>query len=55
MIAANADIAALVLGATANGSPGPLVTHFAADAGALSVPLMIVPGSLAGEAIDRLS
>lgn len=56
MIAANPDIAALVLGAVASGAPGPLVAHFAGtDAGALSVPLMIIPGSLDQEAIDRLS
>jgi hypothetical protein len=56
LIAANADIAALVLGAAATGAPGPLVVHFAgADAGALSVPIMIIPGSLTPEAIDRLS
>ncbi len=56
MIAANPQIAALVLGAAASGAPGPLVTHFAgADAGALPVPLMIIPGSLDREAIDRLS
>src|SRR5882757_6701226 len=29
MIAANPDIAALVLGAAASGAPGPLVSHFA--------------------------
>ncbi len=40
----------------ATGAPGPLVAHFAgADAGALPVPLMIVPGSLTPEQIDRLS
>ncbi|WP_242096121.1 MULTISPECIES: universal stress protein [unclassified Sphingomonas] len=56
MIAANPQIAALVLGAAASGAPGALVSHFAgADAGALSVPLMIVPGSLSPEQIDRLS
>ena len=55
MIAANADIAALVLGAAASGPPGPMVTHFGADPGSLSVPLMIVPGSLDKDAIDRLS
>ena len=56
MIAANPAIAALVLGAAASGAPGPLVSHFAgADAGALPVPLMIVPGSLDRDAIDRLS
>ena len=56
LIAANKDIAALVLGASASGAPGPLVTHFAGmDAGTLPVPVMIIPGSLTPEQIDRLS
>ena len=56
IIAGDADVAALVLGAAASGPPGELVSHFAGhDAGALPVPLMIVPGSLDREAIDRLS
>lgn len=55
MIAANPQIAALVLGAAASGAPGALVSHFADEAGTLSVPLMIVPGGLDREAIDRLS
>jgi hypothetical protein len=56
LIAANPQIAALVLGAAASGPPGTLVAHFAGqDAGALSVPLMIIPGSLDPDAIDRLS
>jgi nucleotide-binding universal stress UspA family protein len=56
LIAANRDIAALVLGAAASGAPGELVSHFAgADAGALPVPVTIVPGSLSREDIDRLS
>ena len=49
-------VAALVLGAEAGGNPGKLVSHFAgADAGQLPCPLMIIPGSLSDEAIDRLS
>lgn len=49
-------LAALVLGAAANGSPGPLVTHFAAtEAGSLPCPVMVVPGSLSKAEIDRLS
>ena len=48
------DIAALVLGA-AEGSPGPLVSHFTSIAGTLPCPLMIVPGTLGDETIDRLS
>lgn len=55
MIAANPQIAALVLGAAASGAPGALVAHFSGDAGALPVPLMIVPGGLDAAAIDRLS
>ncbi|MBO9714612.1 universal stress protein [Sphingomonas sp.] len=56
MIADNPEIAALVLGAAATGAPGPLVTHFAGhDAGTLSVPIMIIPGALDPDAIDRLS
>ena len=55
MIAANPQIAALVLGAAAGGAPGALVSHFAAEAGTLPVPLMIVPGGLEMDAIDRVS
>ena len=55
IIAAEPAIAALVLGAAASGGPGPLIRHFAEDPGTLGVPLMIVPGSLDREAIDRLS
>jgi len=50
------NIVALVLGAAAEGSPGPLISHFAgAAAGALPCPLTIVPGNLGDEALDRLS
>jgi nucleotide-binding universal stress UspA family protein len=45
-------IAALVLGAAGEGSPGPLVTHFAGVAGSLACPLIIVPGGLGDEALD---
>ncbi|MGN7998397.1 universal stress protein [Sphingomonas sp. 22176] len=56
MLTANGDIAALVLGAAPSGAPGKLVTHFTgADAGKLTVPVMIIPGSLDMDAIDRLS
>jgi nucleotide-binding universal stress UspA family protein len=50
------EIGALVLGAAATGAAGPLVTHFAgADAGRMPCPVMVVPGSLDSEALDRLS
>ena len=56
VITEDEDIAALVLGAAASGPPGKLVAHFSGnDAGTLPVPVMIVPGSLSFEEVDRLS
>ena len=49
------EVAALVLGAAAEGGPGPLVTHFSASAGSLPCPLFVVPGGLSDEEIDRVS
>ncbi|WP_338465752.1 universal stress protein [Novosphingobium sp. ZN18A2] len=50
------EVSALVLGAAAEGSPGPLVSHFAMhDAGKLPCSLMIVPGSMSEDDVDRLS
>ena len=49
------EVAALVLGAAAEGAPGPLVTHFSTNVGSLHCPLFIVPGSLTSEEIDALS
>jgi nucleotide-binding universal stress UspA family protein len=50
------DIAAFVLGAAVEGGPGPLVEHFSgAAAGALPCPLVIVPGRLDDETLDRLA
>lgn len=37
------EVAALVLGAAKGASPGPLVTHFAAQAGNLPCPLYVIP------------
>ena len=55
-LAANPGIAALVLGAAADGIPGPLVAHFAgAESGSLPCPVMVIPGSLSRDALDRLS
>jgi hypothetical protein len=48
------EVSALVLGAAEDGS-GPLVTHFAAEAGTLPCVLMIVPGGVDDEAIDAVS
>jgi nucleotide-binding universal stress UspA family protein len=45
-------IAILVLAASKSGEgPGPLVTHFAARANALPIPLTIVPGRMSVEEI----
>lgn len=49
------EVAALVLGAAADGVPGPLVTHFSASAGDLQCPVFIVPGGLSNEDLERLS
>ncbi len=52
----NPEIGALVLGAAKSGAPGPLIAHFAGAAMAhLPCPLMIIPGTLSREALDRLS
>ena len=55
-IGSREEVAALVLGAAANGSPGPLVAHFTGnDAGKLPCPVMIIPGSLSEERLEQLS
>ncbi len=55
-IAANPAISTLVLSTAANGTPGPLVTYFAgAGSSALPCPVMIVPGTLSRDSLDRLS
>ena len=56
ILAESPNIAALVLGAAALGAPGPLVAHFAGvEAGSLPCPVMIVPGALDNDALDRVS
>ena len=49
------EVAALVLGAAAEGSPGPLISHFANHSGSLPCPLYIVPGTFTNEQIDKLA
>lgn len=49
------DLAVLVLGAAAEGAPGPLVSHFAGAAGTLPCPLTIVPGNLGEDVLDGLA
>lgn len=49
------EIVALVLGAAGGGTPGPLITHFAAHADSLPCPLIIVPGHFTDDEIDALA
>jgi nucleotide-binding universal stress UspA family protein len=52
VITRDRDIAILVLAASkAKDGPGPLVTHFAARANAMLIPLTIVPGHMSDEEI----
>jgi nucleotide-binding universal stress UspA family protein len=56
LIGERADIAALVLGTSPAGDPGPLIAAFTgADAGKLPCPVMIIPGGLTDERIEQLS
>jgi hypothetical protein len=54
-LAEHPEVAALVLGTAAEGPPGPLVSHFSTQIGSLRCPLIIVPGHLSPEDIDKLS
>ncbi|HAU22565.1 MAG TPA: universal stress protein [Erythrobacter sp.] len=47
------EVAALVLGAAGNNNPGPLVSHFSANAGSLTCPLYIVPKDYEETDVDR--
>jgi len=52
VIEADRSIAILVLAASNSGDgPGPLVTHFAARANTLPIPLTVVPGRLTDDEI----
>ena len=46
------EVTALVLGAAKGGSPGPLVSHFSANAGALRCPLYIIPNGYDEKKLD---
>ena len=54
-LAEHPDVLALVLGAAAEGPPGPLVTHFSAHTGSLPCPLVILPGGMSVEDVDRIA
>tara|TARA_R110000782_G_scaffold78276_8_gene155450 strand:+ start:104757 stop:105212 length:456 start_codon:yes stop_codon:yes gene_type:complete len=56
MLEEESSIAALVLGAAAHGAPGPLISHFInSESSKLRCPIMIIPGGLSKDEIDRLS
>ena len=56
MLEEHPEIAALVLGAAAQGAPGPLISHFTGvNAGTLPCPVMVIPGSLSDAQLDELS
>ena len=49
------DVFVLILGANAEGDPGPLVDYFSGPlVGSLKCPVMIVPGAMSNEAIDAM-
>ena len=55
-LAQHPEVAALVLGAASEGSPGPLVTHFSGQGvGSLPCPLYIIPGGMGAQDLERLS
>lgn len=54
-LSAHPEVSALVLGAAAEGNPGPLITHFTSHLGQLPCVLMIVPGTIDERGIDSFS
>ncbi|SFG47160.1 Nucleotide-binding universal stress protein, UspA family [Palleronia marisminoris] len=48
-------IGVLVLGASVENGPGPLVTQLSRGAGGLPVPLTIVPGSLSKDQLEAIT
>ena len=56
LLAERPEIAALVLGAAPGVEPGPMVECFGgAEVGQMPCPVMIIPGGLSDDALDRLS
>lgn len=56
LIRENRSIRALVLGAAEKGKPGPLVESFAGErVGSLPSMLIIIPGGISDENLDRLT
>lgn len=53
-LAEHPEVSALVLGAAANGGPGPLVNHFVGMAGQLPCPVYVIPGRLSDADLARI-
>jgi nucleotide-binding universal stress UspA family protein len=49
------QIGVLVLGARAEGGPGPLVAQLSKSSGTLPIPMTIVPGGLSKERLEEVS
>lgn len=49
------DVGVLVLGAAAEGGPGPLVTQLTKQAGSLPIPVTIVPGELSKDRLEAVT
>ncbi|MEL7197144.1 MAG: universal stress protein [Pseudomonadota bacterium] len=54
-LASHDEVAALVLGAAKGSNPGPLVTHFSANAGALPCPLYVIPHAYDEKESDHIA
>ncbi|MGH6785764.1 MAG: universal stress protein [Novosphingobium sp.] len=54
-LAEHPEVSVLVLGAAAEGGPGPLVAHFSSVAGQLPCPLYVIPGAMSEAEMERLS
>lgn len=55
-VTGDSSLQMLVLGAASSGAPGPLVAFFSGEAaGQLPCPVLIVPGALDEQALDRLA
>jgi len=49
------DIFGLVLGAGADGEPGPLVDYFSSEMADLPCPVMLVPGNMTYDQVDSMA
>ena len=54
-VSEDSEIGVLVLGAGSDKGPGPLVTQLSRNAGALPIPITIVPGDLGKERLEAIT